>query len=60
MWAGLKNKNKYSFMDKNAVKLACGIVAAAECSVSFSESDQSGCQERQHPLVILITQVKII
>ena len=40
------------------VKLACGIVAAAEYSVSFS--DQSGCQERQQLLVILITQVKII
>ena len=44
------------------VKLACDkdIVAAAEYSERFSESDQSTYQERQQSLVILITQGKII
>ena len=36
------------------------IVAAAEYSESFSESDQSAYQERQQPLVILITEAKIV
>ena len=44
------------------VKLACDkdMVAAAEYSKSFSESDQPPYQEPQQSLVILITQVKII
>ena len=47
---------------KVTVKLACDkdIVAEAEYSKSFSESDQSAYQERQQSLVILITQAKII
>ena len=58
-WADLKNQNKYSFIDKKkhedgvtvTVKLARDkdIVAAAEYSESFSESDQSAYQERQQP-----------
>ena len=36
------------------------IVAAAEYSENFSESDQSAYQEREQSLVILITQAKII
>ena len=62
MWADLKNRNKYSFIDKKKHKdgatitlnLACNkdIAAAAEYNKSFSESDQ--------PLVILITQAKVI
>ena len=69
-WADLKNQNKYSFIDKKkhkdgvmvTVKLACDkdMVAAAEYSKSFSESDQPPYQEPQQSLVILITQVKII
>ena len=68
--AGLKNQNKYLFIDKKkhkdcitvTVKLACDkdIVAAAEYSECFSESDQSAYKERQQSLVILITQAKII
>ena len=43
------------------VKLACDKdIGAAEYSQSFSESDKSAYQERQHSLVILITQSKII
>ena len=54
------DKKKHNDSVTVTVKLACGIVAAAEYSVSFS--DQSGCQERQQPLVILVilTQVKIM
>ena len=69
-WADLKNQNKYSFINKKkhedgvtlTVKLGCDkdIVAAAEYSESFSESDQSTYQELQQSLVILITQAKII
>ena len=36
------------------------IVAAAENSENFYESDQSAYQERQQSLAILITQAKII
>ena len=44
------------------IKLSCDkdIVAAAECSESFSESDQSAIEKRQQSLVILITQAKIM
>ena len=61
-WVNLKNQNKYSVIDKKkhkdgvtvTVKLACykDIVAAAEYSKSFSESDQSAYQELQQSLVI--------
>ena len=54
-WTDLKNQNKHSFIDKKihkdgvtvTVKLACDkdIVASAEYSESFSESDQSAYQE---------------
>ena len=70
MWADLKNQNKYSFINKKkhedgvtlTVKLGCDkdIVAAAEYSESFSESDQSTYQEPQQSPVILITEAKII
>ena len=70
MWADLKNQNKYSFINKKkhedgvtlTVKLGCDkdIVAAAEYSERFSESDQSTYQEPQQSLVILITKAKII
>ena len=36
------------------------IVAAAEYSKKFFESDQSACQEGQQSLVILIAQAKMI
>ena len=54
-WTDLKNQNKHLFIDKKVhkdgvtvtVKLACDkdIVASAEYSESFSESDQSAYQE---------------
>ena len=70
MWVDLKNQNKYSVIDEKkhkdgvavTVKLACykDIVAAAEYSKSFSESDQSAYQELQQSLVINYSQAKII
>ena len=40
-------------------KTGMWLEAVAEYSLSFSESDQYAYQERQQPLVILITQAKI-
>ena len=63
MWAlGQHRQEKTRRGVTVTVKLACGkdIVAAAEYSESFSETDQSAYQERQQTLAILITQTKII
>ena len=42
------------------ISICKDVVAAAEYSKNFSESDQTAYQERQQSLVILITQAKII